>query len=208
MWKRQHLATPWASRACYRDSSTFYCMKEAIKFKWSNTHIKACKVYLLLFLMGRKICFCCSWIEFPEEHIFTSVDRLGFACYVTDTSHLQCEGVYCKGRWSVCQAQWGVQNSRHCIEKECVCVCVTGCESCGCTHYHPNPSSKSEALCQVSLGTAGGKAGADLTSHLFPKAIFSASVISSSSCGTAEPPSLATSHGAEQVQNFLSATDS
>jgi hypothetical protein len=87
-------------------------------------------------------------------------------------------------------------------------VYVAGCESCGCTHYHPNPSSKSEALCQVSLGKAGGKAGADPTSCLFPKAIFSASVISSSSCGTAEPPSLATSHGAEQVQNLLSATDS
>jgi len=79
----------------------------------------------------------------------------------------------------------------------------TGCESCGCTHYHPNPSSKSEALCQVSLGKGGGKAGADLTSCLFPTVIFSASVISSSSCGTAEPPSHVTSHGAEQVGNLL-----
>ncbi|PNF40706.1 hypothetical protein B7P43_G00665, partial [Cryptotermes secundus] len=81
-----------------------------------------------------------------------------------------------------------------------------GCESCGCTHYHSNPSSKSEALCQVSLGKAGGKAGADPTSCLFPKAIFSASVISSSSCGTAEPPSLATSHGAEQGFNAMFAS--
>jgi hypothetical protein len=81
---------------------------------------------------------------------------------------------------------------------------VTGCESCGCTHYHPNPSSKSEALCQVSLGKGRGKAGADLTSCPFPTVIFSASVISSSSCGTAEPPSHVTSHGAEQVGNLLS----
>ncbi|KDR12983.1 hypothetical protein L798_13189 [Zootermopsis nevadensis] len=78
----------------------------------------------------------------------------------------------------------------------------TGCESCGSTHYHPNPSSKSEALCQVSLGKGGGEAGADPTSYLFPTAIFSASVISSSSCGTAQPPSLVTSHGVEQVQEL------
>ena len=54
----------------------------------------------------------------------------------------------------------------------------------------------------MSLGKGGGKAGADLTSCLFPTVIFSASVISSSSCGTAEPPSHVTSHGAEQVGNL------
>lgn len=96
----------------------------------------------------------------------------------------------------MCSKYQGHRSMKNC--KECM-MCVTGCESHGYTHYHPNPSSKSEALCQVSLGKGGGKAGADLTSYLFPMAIFSASVISSSSCGTAEPPSLVTSHGAEQV---------
>ncbi|XP_063224189.1 protein Gawky isoform X2 [Bacillus rossius redtenbacheri] len=60
-----------------------------------------------------------------------------------------------------------------------------------CEHAHQHPSSKSEALCQEGRREhrVGARAGPDSHSLLSPEAVFSASVISSSSCGTAQSPS-------------------